>query len=103
MSTTRRKGVVMRVLSTMMSAILAFGSFPGLSSIMGITTTAMAADSMLVVTDVTVSAPEFNPANLPEKNTDATVQYWYVGNAFYALKNFNDGFAENAEKFTVTG
>ena len=103
MSTTRRKGVVMRVLSTMMSAILAFGSFPGLSSIMGITTTAMAADSMLVVTDVTVSAPEFNPANLPEKNTDATVQYWYGGNAFYALKNFNDGFAENAEKFTVTG
>lgn len=55
-------------------------------------TTAKAAT--LTGKDSSVSAPSFNAANLPTRDTTGTVSYWFAGNEFHALNQMTDGIKQ---------
>ena len=50
----------------------------------------------------TVSAPSYNSANMPTMDTTGTVGYWYAGNKFLALNQFNNGADSTQASKSIT-
>ncbi len=50
----------------------------------------------------TVSVPAYNSANMPTMDTTGTVGYWYAGNKFLALNQFNNGADSTQASKSIT-
>ena len=78
-----------RLLSSLLITALLLSGFAFTDAYYGTGSRSYAAE--LTGSSTTVNAPTYNSANLPAMDTTGTVGYWYAGNKFLALNQFNGG------------
>ena len=83
-----------RLLSSLLITALLLSGFAFTDAYYGTGSRSYAAE--LTGSSTTVNAPTYNSANLPAMDTTGTVGYWYAGNKFLALNQFNGG-ADSAQ------
>jgi len=91
----KRKAYALTMAVAMVISGLSFGAVP-----------VMAADPEHTVLNGTavetpITAPAYNSANVPKMDTSGTVAYWYAGNKFLALNQFNHGAKQAGEDITI--
>jgi len=89
-----------RLLSSLLITALLLSGFAFTDAYYGTGSRSYAAE--LTGSSATVSAPNYNSANMPTMDTTGTVGYWYAGNKFLALNQFNGGADSTQASKSIT-
>lgn len=89
----RFRSIGKRLLTGVLSAVLVFS---------GLSLPNVAYAATMTGSSTTVLAPGYNAANIPAMDTTGTVAYWYAGNKFLALNQFNNGADSTQASKSIT-